>query len=109
MNEWYQTIMTINFTSGARVKKFADALDNAEIDSRPNDFGPSWLGNVLHVLGEKLDETAHNGYITEVDIVDSLVCVAFESGRGVHSEPLVKLMKNIDPSATYTVNSVQIK
>lgn len=109
MNEWYQTIMAINFTNSARANKFADELDKAEIESQPNDFGPSWLGNILHVLCEKLDETAHNGYITEVDVVKSLVCVTFESGRGVHSEPLVKLMKSIDPSATYTVNSVQIK
>ena len=63
MNEWYQTIMAINFTNSARANKFADELDKAEIESQPNDFGPSWLGNILHVLGEKLDETAHTGIL----------------------------------------------
>ena len=52
------------------------------------------------------DDVAHNGYITDVEQTGSDVVVTFESGRGVHKEPITRLIDTIDVTANYTMSKI---
>lgn len=106
MKEWYKTTMNIHFHTENDAREFVHQLDKAEELGRPNDFGPSWLGNLLYLMQVNPDDVAHNGFITDVEQTGSDVVVTFESGRGVHKEPITKLIDTIDVTANYTMSKI---